>query len=317
MSRGCQKPSEQQWGQETEHEEEAAEISRWFVVVVVGKQTRQNMGPRLASRAPGERESPGRPLLAPCCPSPPAPPVVHHTCAPWTTLRENALEILEAKKIVDAADLDALHGNDDAIRMLGLPVVLSEALFPPAKASRVANAKQRFSSALSGAMSGMVGTGEVDEQKLREVFDQIDIDGNGTLDHDEIRSALSSMGRCRQSVSAAVRAAVQRFVPPSVTVQRRRDSAIVSAAVSATQRDSQRDSLCNSAAEQSVQRPVQHCNRQFNSWCNSAVSSWVQQWQQSVGKQVWEPDQSRNEGDPRRHRLLRAIPGPHPSMPRV
>ena len=45
---------------------------------------------------------------------------------------------------------------------------------------------------------------QLTEEKLREVFDKADKDGNGRLDKGEICEALESLGRCQNEIDAVV-----------------------------------------------------------------------------------------------------------------
>ena len=46
--------------------------------------------------------------------------------------------------------------------------------------------------------------GEHSEQRLREAFDEIDTDGNGKLDLDEISAALTKLGKSKKEVQTAL-----------------------------------------------------------------------------------------------------------------
>ena len=46
--------------------------------------------------------------------------------------------------------------------------------------------------------------GELSNQRLREAFDEIDADGNGKLDLDQISAALTKLGKSKKQVQAAL-----------------------------------------------------------------------------------------------------------------
>ena len=56
--------------------------------------------------------------------------------------------------------------------------------------------------------AGSLLEGDEAEQRMRALFDSIDVDGGGTIDKDEMRDGLKRLGKSKQAGCDAARAAV-------------------------------------------------------------------------------------------------------------
>ena len=60
------------------------------------------------------------------------------------------------------------------------------------------------SKAFQGAFGGLLGEGELTEEKLRQAFDAIDTDRSGQLDRDELKTAMRQLGKTDEQAAAVL-----------------------------------------------------------------------------------------------------------------